>query len=167
MATSSPPIGKSGKYGDLKKRLLFLLGALVVFRIGAHIPVPGIDPIALADLFKSQQGGILGMFLVAVYNFRAGHHALYLRFDHHATDVGGFAAARTVEEGRSIGSTQDHAAYALWDGASCAVPGDRNLDSVGIPGWLGYGTRAYVPLHHCSHTRYRHNVPDVVGRADY
>ncbi len=62
MATSSPPIGKSGKYGDLKKRLLFLLGALVVFRIGAHIPVPGIDPIALADLFKSQQGGILGMF---------------------------------------------------------------------------------------------------------
>ena len=62
MAPSSPPIGKSGKYGDLKKRLLFLLGALVVFRIGAHIPVPGIDPIALADLFKSQQGGILGMF---------------------------------------------------------------------------------------------------------
>jgi len=55
-------IGKTGKFGDLKKRLLFLLGALVVFRIGAHIPVPGIDPNVLADLFKSQQGGILGMF---------------------------------------------------------------------------------------------------------
>jgi preprotein translocase subunit SecY len=62
MATTSPQIGKSGKYGDLKKRLMFLLGALVVFRIGAHIPVPGIDPAALADLFKSQQGGILGLF---------------------------------------------------------------------------------------------------------
>ena len=62
MATTSSQIGKSGKYGDLKKRLMFLLGALVVFRIGAHIPVPGIDPVALADLFKSQQGGILGMF---------------------------------------------------------------------------------------------------------
>jgi preprotein translocase subunit SecY len=62
MATTSPQIGKSGKYGDLKKRLMFLLGALVVFRIGAHIPVPGIDPNALADLFKSQQGGILGLF---------------------------------------------------------------------------------------------------------
>ncbi len=62
MATSSSQIGKSGKYGDLKKRLMFLLGALVVFRIGAHIPVPGIDPNALADLFKSQQGGILGLF---------------------------------------------------------------------------------------------------------
>ena len=51
-----------GKMGDLKRRLLFLLGALIVFRIGAHIPVPGIDPVALAELFKSQQGGILDMF---------------------------------------------------------------------------------------------------------
>jgi preprotein translocase subunit SecY len=50
------------KYGDLSKRLWFLLGALVVYRIGAHIPVPGIDPNVLAELFKSQKGGILGMF---------------------------------------------------------------------------------------------------------
>ena len=42
MATALPNVGK-GRYGDLKRRLLFLLGALVVFRIGAHIPVPGID----------------------------------------------------------------------------------------------------------------------------
>jgi preprotein translocase subunit SecY len=52
----------TGKMGDLKRRLLFLLGALIVYRIGAHIPVPGIDPVALADLFKSQRGGILDMF---------------------------------------------------------------------------------------------------------
>ncbi len=51
-----------GKMGDLKRRLLFLLGALIVFRVGAHIPVPGIDPVALADLFKSQRGGIFDMF---------------------------------------------------------------------------------------------------------
>jgi preprotein translocase subunit SecY len=62
MATALPNIGKGQKYGDLKRRLLFLLGALVVFRIGAHIPVPGIDPIRLAELFSGQQGGILGMF---------------------------------------------------------------------------------------------------------
>ena len=58
-------IGKAvnkGKYGDLSQRLWFLLGALVVYRIGAHIPVPGIDPTVLADLFKSQKNGILGMF---------------------------------------------------------------------------------------------------------
>ena len=52
----------SGKYGDLNKRLIFLLGALIVYRIGAHIPVPGIDANVLADLFKNQQGGIIGMF---------------------------------------------------------------------------------------------------------
>ncbi|MHB9118905.1 MAG: preprotein translocase subunit SecY [Burkholderiales bacterium] len=50
------------KLGDLKKRLLFVVGALIVYRIGAHIPVPGIDPVALEQLFRSQQGGILGMF---------------------------------------------------------------------------------------------------------
>lgn len=55
-------MGMLGKMGDLKRRLLFLLGALVVYRIGAHIPVPGIDPVALAKLFESQKGGILGMF---------------------------------------------------------------------------------------------------------
>ncbi|OIQ88410.1 protein translocase subunit SecY [mine drainage metagenome] len=47
---------------ELKSRLLFVLGALVVYRMGAHIPVPGIDPDALAKLFESQGGGILGMF---------------------------------------------------------------------------------------------------------
>jgi preprotein translocase subunit SecY len=62
LATALPAAARSGRYGDLKRRLLFLLGALVVFRVGAHIPVPGIDPNVLADLFKSQQGGILGMF---------------------------------------------------------------------------------------------------------
>jgi preprotein translocase subunit SecY len=62
LATSLPAAGKSGRYGDLKRRLLFLVGALIVFRIGAHIPVPGIDPNVLAELFQSQQGGILGMF---------------------------------------------------------------------------------------------------------
>jgi preprotein translocase subunit SecY len=52
----------AGKFGDLKKRLLFVLAALVVYRIGTYIPVPGIDPTALESLFKSQSGGILGMF---------------------------------------------------------------------------------------------------------
>ena len=49
------------KYGELKSRIFFLIGALIVFRIGAHIPVPGIDPIQLAKLFKSSQAGLLDM----------------------------------------------------------------------------------------------------------
>jgi preprotein translocase subunit SecY len=62
VATQSATLGKSGKFADLKQRLWFLLGALVVYRIGAHIPVPGIDPVELAKLFESQKSGILGVF---------------------------------------------------------------------------------------------------------
>lgn len=52
----------ASKMGELKSRLLFVLGALIVFRLGAHVPVPGIDPVVLAKLFESQSNGILGMF---------------------------------------------------------------------------------------------------------
>jgi preprotein translocase subunit SecY len=48
VATSAAQIAKTGKFGDLRRRLVFLLLALVVYRIGAHIPVPGIDPAQLA-----------------------------------------------------------------------------------------------------------------------
>jgi preprotein translocase subunit SecY len=93
LAANPNTVGKGGKFGDLKRRLWFLLGALVVYRIGAHIPVPGIDPNVLSDLFNSQQGGILGMFnmfsggaLVAIHDFRIGDHAVHLGIDHHAVD---------------------------------------------------------------------------------
>ena len=62
MATSPAALARGGKFGDLKRRLIFLALALVVYRIGAHVPVPGIDPDQLAQLFQGQQGGILGMF---------------------------------------------------------------------------------------------------------
>ena len=61
MATS-PQNVKSAASGFPWGRLWFLLGALVVYRIGAHIPVPGIDAKVLEELFKQNQGGILGMF---------------------------------------------------------------------------------------------------------
>ena len=50
------------KATDLKQRLLFTLGALVVYRLGTYIPVPGIDPQALSEIFTRNAGGILGMF---------------------------------------------------------------------------------------------------------
>lgn len=51
-----------GKLAELKKRLWFVVGALIVFRVGSFIPVPGVDPHALANLFAGQQGTILDMF---------------------------------------------------------------------------------------------------------
>ncbi|MDH5707544.1 MAG: preprotein translocase subunit SecY [Hylemonella sp.] len=62
MATNAAQIAKTGKYGDLRRRLVFLLLALVVYRVGAHIPVPGINPDQLQQLFKGQEGGILSLF---------------------------------------------------------------------------------------------------------
>jgi len=50
-----------GKLSELKQRIFFVLGAIIVFRIGAHVPVPGIDPVALAALFEEQKGGLLDM----------------------------------------------------------------------------------------------------------
>jgi preprotein translocase subunit SecY len=55
-------LAKNGKFGDLRRRLVFLLLALVVYRLGAHIPVPGINPAKLQELFSGQQGGILNLF---------------------------------------------------------------------------------------------------------
>jgi preprotein translocase subunit SecY len=60
--STSPSLAKIDKYGDLRRRLIFLLLALVVYRVGAHIPVPGIDPAQLQQLFNGQQGGILNLF---------------------------------------------------------------------------------------------------------
>jgi preprotein translocase subunit SecY len=62
VATTSASIGYNDKFGDLRRRLVFLLLALVVYRVGAHIPVPGINPDELQQLFKGQQGGILNLF---------------------------------------------------------------------------------------------------------
>jgi len=62
VVTSANQLAKSGKFGDLRRRVVFLLLALVVYRVGAHIPVPGIDPVALQQLFKGQSGGILNLF---------------------------------------------------------------------------------------------------------
>jgi preprotein translocase subunit SecY len=61
-ANSTAQLAKSGKFGDLRRRLTFLLMALVVYRLGAHIPVPGIDPDQLRQLFNNQSGGILNLF---------------------------------------------------------------------------------------------------------
>ncbi|MFK5971217.1 MAG: preprotein translocase subunit SecY [Candidatus Marithrix sp.] len=55
-------LGKTGRLTELKQRLLFVLGAIIVFRIGTFIPVPGIDPVALAAMFEEQRGTILDMF---------------------------------------------------------------------------------------------------------
>ena len=54
--------GALAKASELKKRIWFTLAVLVVYRLGTYIPIPGIDPDVLAEIFRQNQGGILGMF---------------------------------------------------------------------------------------------------------
>lgn len=54
--------GVFAKASELKQRLLFVLGALIVYRLGTYIPIPGIDPQILAQIFAQHQGGVLGVF---------------------------------------------------------------------------------------------------------
>ena len=61
-ASIAAGLGEIGRLTELKHRLMFVIGALIVFRTGAHIPMPGIDPVALANLFEAQRGTILDMF---------------------------------------------------------------------------------------------------------
>ena len=83
-------LGAFAKAEELKKRIWFTLGALVVYRLGTYIPMPGINPDALAETFKQAQGGILGLFNMfsggavgRLAIFALEHHAVYLGIDHH------------------------------------------------------------------------------------
>ena len=61
MATQSNPLASLGKLSELKQRLLFVVGALFVYRLGTFIPLPGVDPVKMADLI-GRSGGLLDMF---------------------------------------------------------------------------------------------------------
>lgn len=98
MATN-PQLAKSAAAGFPWGRLWFLLGALVVFRLGAHIPVPGIDPTQLALLFKQNQDGILGMF-----NMFSG--GALSRFTVFALGIMPYISASIIMQLMSVVSTQ-------------------------------------------------------------
>ncbi len=58
---NKPALSGLGGSAELRSRLLFVLFAMIIFRTGAHITIPGVDPRVMADLFEQQSGGILGM----------------------------------------------------------------------------------------------------------
>lgn len=59
---SNLSFGMLSKASDLKSRLWFVLGALIVYRIGTYIPIPGVDPVVLSQIFQQQKDGVLGVF---------------------------------------------------------------------------------------------------------
>ena len=85
-----------GKAEELKKRIWFTLGALIIYRLGTYIPLPGIDPDAFEQSFLGQKQGVLDTVQhvlrrrrAAHGDFRAEHHAVHLGLDHHpAAELG-------------------------------------------------------------------------------
>lgn len=55
-------LGEASRFSELRTRLIFLIGALIVYRVGTFIPVPGVDPVAMAALFDQQSGTLLDVF---------------------------------------------------------------------------------------------------------
>lgn len=89
-----------GGLGELKRRLLFVIGALIVFRIGSFIPIHGIDAAVLAKLLEQQRGTIIEMFnmfsggaLSRASIFATGDHAVYFGVDHYPAVDGGSSNA--------------------------------------------------------------------------
>ena len=110
------------KATELKKRLWFTLGALVLFRLLSFVPIPGIDPRALASLFQTQQGGVLDFFntfsggsLERMCDHRARRDALHHRLDRRAARRLALRAVEGAEEGRRGRAQEAQPIHALPD----------------------------------------------------
>jgi hypothetical protein len=161
-----------GKATELRQRILFTIGLLIVYRIGTYIPVPGIDANALRDFMdqarrhrrhaehvhrrRDQPHGHL----------RARHHALHLGLDHRAAPRRDVGASEAAQEGRRAGPQEDQPVHPLRHGASS--PPSRPTAS---PSASRRGARdrsgLVLPRGHRHHARRRHDVPDVARRTDH
>ena len=125
--------GAFAKAEELKKRIWFTLAALVVYRLGTYIPIPGINPAAFAESFKPQSSGILGMF-----NMFAG--GAVERMAIFALNIMPYISASIImqlmtsvvptlealEEGRRAGPQADQPVHPLSDGGAGRLPGLRH-----------------------------------------
>ena len=170
--------GAFAKAEELKKRIWFTLAALVVYRLGTYIPIPGINPVAFAEAFKSpvvrhprHVQHVRRRRRRAHGDLRAQHHALHLRLHHHAADDERGAHAGGAEEGRRAGPQADQPVHALPDRGAGRVPGLRHRLR---PRGLARRRRAggdrsglVLPHLHGGDAGRRHHVPDVARRADH
>ena len=166
--------GAFAKAEALKKRIWFTLGALLVYRLGTYIPVPGINPDALAKAFNTQQSGILGMFNMFAGG-AVGRMAIF------ALGVMPYISASIImqlmtsvvpalealkkegEQGRKV--INQYTRYGTVLLAALQAYGI----GIGLEGASKHRrlARSVLPHHHDDHADRRHHVPDVAGRADH
>ena len=108
------------KATELKKRLWFTIGALILFRLLSFVPVPGIDPVAMNALYQTQSGGILDVFntfsggaLVALLDRRARRHAVHHGVDRHPARRDALRSVASAAEGGRDRAQEAQSVYPL------------------------------------------------------
>ena len=163
------------KADELKKRIWFTLGALIVYRLGTYIPLPGIDPDAFAKIVLRQEPGraravqhVRRRRRAAHGDLRAEHHALHLGLHHHpAADDRSFptleAMKKEGEQGRKV--LNQYTRYLTVVLATFQAYGM----AIGLEGQAGVvvDPGLFFRLSTVLHADRRHDVPDVARRADH
>ncbi len=162
------------KADELKKRIWFTLGALLIYRLGTYIPIPGINPAGARRRVPAAAVGhprhvqhVLGRRHRAHGDLRAQHHAVYLGVDHHPAAHHRLAASRAAQEGRRAGPPADQPIHPLRHGVPCRAAGLRHRRRARRRRQRGGRSRLVLPHHHRHHAGRRHRVPDVARRADH
>ena len=163
-----------GKAEELKKRIWFTLGALIVFRLGTYIPIPGIDADAFEAAFTGREPGraghvqhVLGRRRAAHGGVRAEHHALHLRLDHHPAPELGDPVARDDQERGRGGPQGPQSIHALSHRRARHIPGLWHRDRPRRARRHRRRPWPDVPHFDRSHPDRRHDVPGLARRADH
>ncbi len=133
---------------DLRRRVFFTLALLAVYRIGGHIPTPGVDAVRFEEFINQNQGSVFGfidLFSGGMFrqadDFRPRHHALHHGLHHPAVADRGDPDAREAAEGRRTRAAQDYAVDAVSDrgpGADAVVR--HRHDVAGLSGRTSFST---------------------------
>lgn len=177
MASTAEQMARNMNFGafqkatDLQKRIWFTLGALIVYRLGTYIPLPGIDPVALENIFKQNAGGLLGMFDM----FTGGALSRMTIF---ALNIMPYISASIIMQlMSSISPSLEQLKKEGESGRKKINQYTRYLTvlitvmqaygiSVGLESMSGGSAvmeGVVLPLHHYRDADRRHHVPDVVG----
>ena len=162
------------KAEELKKRIWFTLGALLVYRLGTYIPLPGIDPNAWDQIFQSQAGGILGMFNMFA---GGGIHRMAI----FALNIMPYISASIIIQlMTTVSPTLEQLKKEGEAGRKMINQYTRYLTvvlaafqaygiAVGLEGAGPRGQRSRIVLPHLDgdHAHRRHDLPDVARRADH
>src|SRR4030081_2822796 len=152
-----------GKAEELKKRIWFTLGALLVYRLGTYIPLPGIDPNIWEQVFRSQAGGILGMFNMFA---GGGIHRMAI----FALNIMPYISGSIIIQLLTTVSPQLEALKKEGEAGRKTLNQYTRYLTVILAAFQSYGIA--VGLEGAGnlvrdHADGRHHVPDVAGRADH